>query len=79
MKIQMHREHNLKTKTVMMRKKGRKNLKNKAMGQIIVKKMTRDKRNSHKIKILKKTKMRNNHKQIQQLKIIINQHTVVSS
>jgi len=79
MKIQMHREHNLKTKTVMMRKKGRKNLKNKAMGQIIVKKMTRNKRNSHKIKILKKTKMRNNHKQIQQLKIIINQHTVVSS
>lgn len=79
MKIQMHREHNLKTKTVMMRKKGRKNLKNKAMGQIIVKKMTRDKRNSHKIKILKKTKMRNNHNKIQQLKIIINQLTMVSS
>ena len=79
MKIQMHKEHNLKTKMVMMRKKGRKNLKNKAMGQIIVKRMTRDKRNSHKIKIMKKTKMRNNHKQIQLLKIIINQHMVVSS
>lgn len=65
-------------KMVMMRKKGRKNLKNKAMGQIIVKKMTRDKRNSHKIKILKKTKVRNNHKRIQLLKIIVNQHTVVS-
>jgi len=63
----------------MMRKKGRKNLKNKAMGQIIVKKMTKDKRNSLQIKILKKTKMRNNHNKIQQLKIIINQLTMVSS
>jgi len=63
----------------MMRKKGRKNLKNKAMGQIIVKKMTRDKRNSQQIKILKNTKMRNNHKQIQILKIIVNQHTMISS
>ena len=79
MKIQTHREHNLKTKMVMMRKKGRKNLKSKAMGQIIVKKMMRDKRNSHKIKIMKKTKIRNNHKQIQVSKKIINQHTAVNS
>jgi hypothetical protein len=62
MKIQMHREHNLKMKMVMMRRKGRKNLKNKAMGQIIVKRMMRDKRNSHRIKIMKKSKMRNNYK-----------------
>lgn len=79
MKIQMHKEHNLKTKMVMMRKKGKKNLKNKAMGQIIVKRMTIDKRNSLKIKIIKKTKMKNNYKQIQILKIIINQHMGVSS
>ena len=58
----MHREHNLKMKMVMMRRKGRKNLKNKAMGQIIVKRMMRDKRNSHRIKIMKKSKMRNNYK-----------------
>lgn len=49
-------------KMVMMRRKGRKNLKNKAMGQIIVKRMMRDKRNSHRIKIMKKSKMRNNYK-----------------
>lgn len=79
MKIQMHKEHNLKTKMVMMRKKGKKNLKNKAMGQIIVKRMTIDKRNSLKIKIMKKTKMKNNYKQIQILKIIINQHMGASS
>ena len=45
-----------------MRKKGRRNLKNKAMGQIIVKRMTRDKKNKHKKKIMKKTKMKNNYK-----------------
>ena len=74
----MHRGHNLKTKMVTMRKKARRNLKNKAMGQIIVKRMMRDKKNKYKKKIMTKTKMRNNYKQIQSLKIIINQRTVRS-
>ena len=40
--------------------------------------MTRDKKNKHKKKIMKKTKMKNNNKQIKLLKIIINQRMVVS-
>jgi hypothetical protein len=63
---------------VRMRKKGRKNLKNKAMGQIIEKRMMRDKKNRHKKKVMKKSKKKNNYKQIHLLKIIINQHMVVS-
>jgi|APGre2960657423_1045063.scaffolds.fasta_scaffold53134_2 hypothetical protein len=62
MKILMLRGHNLKTKMVTMRKKGRRNLKNKVMGLIIVKRMRRDKKNKHKKKIMKKTKMKNNNK-----------------
>jgi len=61
-----------------MRKKARRNSKNKAMGRIIVKRMTRDKKNKYKKKIMRKTKMRNNYKQIQSLKIIINKRTVRS-
>jgi len=62
MKILMLRGHNLKMKMVKMRKKGRRNLKNKVMGLIIVKRMRRDKKNKHKKKIMKKTKMKNNNK-----------------
>ena len=62
MKILMLRGHNLKMKMVKMRKKGRRNLKNKVMGPIIVKRMRRDKKNKHKKKIMKKTKMKNNNK-----------------
>ena len=40
--------------------------------------MTRDKKNKHKKKIMKKTKMKNNYKQIQIWMIIINQHMVES-
>jgi hypothetical protein len=47
---------------VKMRKKGRKNWNNKVMGLIIVKRMRRDKKNKHKKKIMKKTKMKNNNK-----------------
>ena len=78
MKILMLREHNLKMKMVTMRKKGRRNLKNKAMGQIIVKRTTKDKKNNNKKKIMKKTNMKNKYKQIQILRKIINQLMVVS-
>jgi len=61
-----------------MMKKVKRNLKNKVMGQIIVKRMTKDKKNNNKKKIMKKTNMRNNYKQIQLLRKIINQHMVVS-
>jgi hypothetical protein len=62
MKILMLRGHNLKMKMVKMRKKGKRNLRNKVMGLIIVKRMRRDKKNKHKKKIMKKTKMKNNNK-----------------
>lgn len=48
-----------------MRKKVKRNLKNKAMAQIIVKRMMTDRKNKHRKKITKKTKM----KKIQLLKI----------
>ena len=78
MKILMLRGHNLKTKMVTMRKKGRRNLKNKVMGLIIVKRTTKDKKNNNKKKIMKKTNMKNKYKQIQILRKIINQLMVVS-
>jgi hypothetical protein len=61
-----------------MMKKVKRNLKNKVMGQIIVKRTTKDKKNNNKKKIMKKTNMKNKYKQIQILRKIINQLMVVS-
>jgi outer membrane receptor for monomeric catechols len=78
MKILMLKGHSLKTKMVMMMKRVKRNLKNKVMGQIIVKRTTKDKKNNNKKKIMKKTNMKNKYKQIQILRKIINQLMVVS-
>ena len=78
MKILMFKGHSLKTKMATMMKRVKRNLKNKVMGQIIVKRTTKDMKNNNKKKIMKKTNMKNNYKQIQLLRKIINQHMVVS-
>ena len=78
MKILMLKGHSLKTKMATMMKRVKRNLKNKVMGQIIVKRTTKDKKNNNKKKIMKKTNMKNKYKQIQLLRKIINQHMVVS-
>ena len=49
------------------------------MGQIIVKRTTKDKKNNNKKKIMKKTNMKNKYKQIQLLRKIINQHITAHS
>lgn len=49
----MLREHSLRMKMVTMKKKEKKNLKNKVTGQIIVRMMKKDKKIKHKKKIMK--------------------------
>ena len=71
-------QNQLKRNPKLKLMKVKRNLKNKVMGQIIVKRTTKDKKNNNKKKIMKKTNMKNKYKQIQLLRKIINQHMVVS-